>query len=252
MLQKAKLLDPRRLALPPIMDSVNIPVCQLLDRVFELPSKRETIFIADDGDQAIEARNILESAGYCTTLNNEYRFGQDDQKRLWSPNAFLESTIDQIPPRRALDIACGSGRDAVYLASRGFKVHAIDHLPDAIELGRKLAASYLEVDTNIEWIIGDVKSVLPCGPFDLITCFFFLDRTILLQLSELLATHGQIVIETFTSVNREVLGKPRSANYALEIGELENIFQSLEILEHDEDWHQDRHTCRFRARKLAQ
>jgi len=66
--------------------------------------------------------------------------------RLWKPNGLLvESVVELealVPVQRCLDLGCGSGRDAVYLALRGWDVIAVDRLPRALAKARALAMEY--------------------------------------------------------------------------------------------------------------
>ena len=54
---------------------------------------------------------------------------------VWStgPNQFVERELQELPPGRALDLACGEGRNARWLAKRGWQVTAVDFSPVAIE-----------------------------------------------------------------------------------------------------------------------
>ena len=61
-----------------------------------------------------------------------------------------------LPPGRALDVGCGSGRDAVYLAKRGWQVTAVDLVDAAIARARQRAA---QEGVDVEWIIGDVTNL---------------------------------------------------------------------------------------------
>ncbi len=63
---------------------------------------------------------------------------------LWSAPPWLVDHADLLPPPSAgpvLDLACGSGRAAVWMAARGYQVTGIDWQPEALEFGRQLAAS---------------------------------------------------------------------------------------------------------------
>jgi SAM-dependent methyltransferase len=64
------------------------------------------------------------------------------------------------PPGRALDIGCGSGRDAVYLAKRGWQVTGLDFAPEGLEKAKQRAA---EQGANIEWVQGDVGKLGQLG-----------------------------------------------------------------------------------------
>jgi SAM-dependent methyltransferase len=73
---------------------------------------------------------------------------------VWSagPNQFVEQELAGLAPGRALDLACGEGRNARWLAEQGWHVTAMDFSPVAIETGRRLTA---ELDGRIEWVVGD-------------------------------------------------------------------------------------------------
>ena len=84
-----------------------------------------------------------------------YRLGfapweRRDVAESWRP--MLEGP-DAPPPGRALDVGCGSGRDAVHLAKRGWRVTAVDFVDQALDQARKRAA---EEGVEVEWIRGDV------------------------------------------------------------------------------------------------
>jgi SAM-dependent methyltransferase len=73
-----------------------------------------------------------------------------DVPETWQP---LLDGPDAPPPGRALDVGCGSGRDAVHLAKRGWRVTAVDFVDKALDRARKRAA---EEGVEVEWIRGDV------------------------------------------------------------------------------------------------
>ena len=80
---------------------------------------------------------------------------------IWSagPNQFVEAELGDLPPGRALDLAGGEGRNARWLASRGWEVTAMDFSPVAIEKGRRLSK---EAGDKVEWAVGDaLTAVLP-------------------------------------------------------------------------------------------
>ncbi len=87
---------------------------------------------------------------------------------IWSgePNRFLRAEVEGMAPGRALDMGCGEGRNAVWLAGRGWSVTAYDFSTVALAKGRRLAgASGVEVD----WVLGDVTTYEPApGSADLV------------------------------------------------------------------------------------
>ena len=69
------------------------------------------------------------------------RYGATDLVWGAEPNRFVEEALRDVEPRgRALDVACGEGRNAIWLAERGWRTTAVDFSGVAIERGRKLAA----------------------------------------------------------------------------------------------------------------
>ncbi len=68
-----------------------------------------------------------------------------------------------LPPGRALDVGCGTGRDAVYLAKRGWQVTAVDIIDKAIAKARQRAA---HEDVEVQWVAGNVTALggLGLGP----------------------------------------------------------------------------------------
>lgn len=91
------------------------------------------------------------------------------QELLWGaePNRFVAEELRDVPPRgRALDLACGEGRNAIWLATLGWTVTAVDFSTVAIERARRLAA---EQHVDVEWIEADVtRFVPPDGAFQLV------------------------------------------------------------------------------------
>lgn len=78
---------------------------------------------------------------------------------VWSvaPNQFVEAECADLPPGRAVDLAAGEGRNAIWLASRGWQVTAVDYSAVALEKGRKLAAT-ASLPGAVEWVVGDVTT----------------------------------------------------------------------------------------------
>jgi SAM-dependent methyltransferase len=82
------------------------------------------------------------------------------------PSSILVSELAPVSPGRALDLACGGGRNAVWLAENGWTVTGVDFSRAALALARKLAG---ERDVGVEWIEDDVRTYEPePGAFDLV------------------------------------------------------------------------------------
>lgn len=91
--------------------------------------------------------------------------------RVWSgrANHWLPECAGPLHPGSALDLACGEGADAVWLAERGWHVTAVDFAPAALTRGAGAAA---ERGVDIEWVEADVTSWRPQRRYDLVTMHF--------------------------------------------------------------------------------
>lgn len=82
------------------------------------------------------------------------------------PNRFVAAELGDLPPGRALDVACGEGRNAIWLASRGWQATGVDFSAAGIERARRLAAEAGVADRT-EFVVGDVvNDSLPGAPYD--------------------------------------------------------------------------------------
>ena len=74
---------------------------------------------------------------------------------LWSaePNRLFAAEVGGLPPGRALDLACGEGRNAVWLAERGWRVTAVDFSDVALAKAARLAESR---GVDVDWVVADV------------------------------------------------------------------------------------------------
>ena len=244
------LLDPRANPEPRIAASVNIPANELENRVYELPPPGSTIRVADTGSEANLAIAKLERLNRTAIKEQSFKEGPSAGYRLWRPNPLIDCYVNEIKPGRALDIGCGSGRDAVELAGLGWSVTAIDHLPDALNMGRALASRYhLTIDFN-QLNVG--SDHIPEGPFDLVTMFMFLNRQALQQAVKQLNVNGCLMLECYSKVNAINFNKPASKNLYLATNEVLDLFPEFEMIHHSEDWRTpSKHTVRFVGRKVA-
>jgi SAM-dependent methyltransferase len=90
---------------------------------------------------------------------------------VWSagPNALFAELVAPWPPGRALDVACGEGRTAVWLASRGWSVRAVDFSPVGIDKGRRRAA---EEGVTVDWQVLDVVGADLGSGYDLVAVLY--------------------------------------------------------------------------------
>jgi SAM-dependent methyltransferase len=86
------------------------------------------------------------------------------------PNRFLVAEVAELSPGRALDLACGSGRNAVWLAARGWQVTGVDFSDVALEQARALA---VEREVEVEWLEGDLLEWEPADrAYDLVVVLY--------------------------------------------------------------------------------
>ena len=86
------------------------------------------------------------------------------------PNRFLVAEAADLPPGRALDVACGAGRNALWLAQHGWRVTAVDFSDVALAMARDLAAA---CGVEVEWIEADVATwTPPARAYDLVSVLY--------------------------------------------------------------------------------
>jgi SAM-dependent methyltransferase len=97
-----------------------------------------------------------------------------DADRIWSGrvNQTLAALTSELPPGRALDLGCGEGADAIWLASRGWQVTGVDISATALARAAEAAAD-AGVDGRIEWVGHDLASWGADGMYDLVSASFF-------------------------------------------------------------------------------
>lgn len=78
---------------------------------------------------------------------------------VWSaePNRFVAEVCADLPPGRALDLAAGEGRNAIWLAQRGWTVTAADFSQVGLDKGRRLA-SHVAVEDRVAWVVADATT----------------------------------------------------------------------------------------------
>jgi len=91
---------------------------------------------------------------------------------VWTaePNRFLVAETDVLAPGRVIDLACGEGRNAVWLAQRGWQAVGVDFSQVGLQKARELAAAR---DVSVEWVAADLLQYRPDPrAFDLVLIFY--------------------------------------------------------------------------------
>jgi SAM-dependent methyltransferase len=164
-------------------------------------------------------------------------------------SSWLLSNIDLIPRAgRALDVACGRGRHALFLAARGWTVRALDRDGRSIDTLRSVAARRgLAVQADlVDLEAGEVD--LGREAYDLIVVVHYLHRPLFPALLRALASGGYLVYETFT-VDQARRGRPSNPDFLLRHGELRERLASLAILRERDGTFEGRDVASVVARK---
>ena len=145
------------------------------------------------------------------------------------PAALLVENLSLLPKGgKALDIAMGTGRNALYLASLGFRVTGVDLSAVAVDKCREKAE---RLGLPIEALVADLeRSPLPSNEYDLIVNFYYLQRSLTAQIVAALRTGGVLVFESFTIDQLQFGWGPKSPDHLLHPGELQELFAGLETL----------------------
>jgi len=149
----------------------------------------------------------------------------------------------------ALDVACGRGRHALWLAEQGLRVSAVDRdgvaLRDLLEEARSRGLS--TIDAAVVDLEGGGR-VLPVEAFDVIVAVHYLHRPLFPQLVDALRPGGVLVYETFTTA-QAARGKPTNPDFLLRPGELLQLIRPLAVLASREGEFDGRDVASVVARK---
>jgi SAM-dependent methyltransferase len=164
-----------------------------------------------------------------------------------NPPDWLAQFADDLPrDGRALDVAAGTGRVALWLARAGLEVTAVDVSPVGLE---QLADAARSERLHVETVATDLeKAPLPQGLWNVVTCFAYLQRDLFPAMRDLLAPGGILISEISTIRNLERHERP-PAGYLLEENELLSLIAPLTVLYYREAWIDDRAVARVIARK---
>jgi len=155
------------------------------------------------------------------------RFAKEEYFMGKDPIPFLATHVHLLPKGKVVDLAMGEGRNAVYLAGKGFQVLGLDISPKGLEKAQKLAA---EKKVTIETNAVDLEQYqLEREAFDVVLVSYYLQRDLVPQIKAALKSGGMVVIETY---NLDYLKyNPRfRREWALEKNELLDWFKDYKIL----------------------
>lgn len=162
------------------------------------------------------------------------------------PCEWLNENSGLLPGKgRALDIACGEGRNAVFAASLGYDVLGIDISDMGLKNARQLAG---EKKLHINTLATDLDDFeFEENAFDLVLCFYFLDRKLFPCVRKSLKPGGWVVYETFSEDHLKYTGFKKE--WVLGANELLKEFQGFHVLRYREVDLEDKGFASLVARK---
>jgi len=241
--------------------AVRLEVQDLLLRPYLLPPRARALVLVGGGAALLApVVRALHAAGHAQVVHLPEESWQEHlppengpptRTHLWEPSPALVRALAahgaMLAGRRAFDLACGSGRNAVYLALQGFEVTAIDRLPDALEKAADLARRSGVALHTLELDLEPPGALAGLGA-DLVVVVRYLERALFATLERVVVPGGLLVYETFTEA-QAALGHPRNPRFLLRAGELRRGFPDLETLEYEEGFLDGAHVARLVARR---
>ncbi|MBI5485514.1 MAG: class I SAM-dependent methyltransferase [Deltaproteobacteria bacterium] len=181
------------------------------------------------------------------------RFASEDSFLGTRPSPFLSREIDRIkllaPGARALDIACGEGRNSVFLAQNGFQVTGLDISDVGLSKGVKRAEA---AGVQVDFKQVNLDGYCLAETYDLILNFNFLLRSLIPAELQALAPGGLLLFDTI--LESPQLLASHNPDYFLRKGELVRIFEAYpgDILFAEESFSGDMPTARVLFRKSTE
>tara|TARA_A100000164_G_scaffold141055_1_gene125403 strand:- start:422 stop:1000 length:579 start_codon:yes stop_codon:yes gene_type:complete len=159
----------------------------------------------------------------------DQRYREGAYSRRDYPSEFLKQRLSQSKPGKALDLACGAGRNSIFLAQNGFCVDAVDVSSVGLERARE-RAELLGVSVN--WLNQDLLDQwkLPSERYSLIIMFRFVALDLLPVLPEILEVGGSLIIEEHLQWRDEIVTGPTNEKFRVAPGELTRITDGLKVL----------------------
>ena len=162
--------------------------------------------------------------------NERYRDGAYHGRT--HPSAFLEECAPALPtPGHALDLACGTGRNAIYLADLGFAVDAVDISTEALAIGQARASAL-----PIRWLEHDLDSGFSHDvSYDVIVNVRFVNLPLLESLLPSLRPNGVLIVEQHLATSRDDVIGPKNPAFRVAPGELAGLASALTVERVEED-----------------
>lgn len=155
----------------------------------------------------------------------------DDSYRKNNPVDMIVDWLPKIPVGKALDVACGAGRNALFLGHAGFAVDAIDISPVGLDRARQQAA---DEGLEINWIEHDLDQAFDFDrDYQLILVMWFVNLDLVERLCRSLAPGGFLLSQEHLVSDEPVIG-PRGSDFRVAPGALRDAAAGLQLLLYEE------------------
>jgi tellurite methyltransferase len=175
---------------------------------------------------------------FCQTvimLSSKDKWNQrwhEKASRPVAPDPWLLRAMPFFSPGSVLDIACGRGRNSLYLAENGFTVTGVDISDQGLQFLEQEGAKRRLTLKLLQWDL-ETAVMLPQGPFDVILKFFYLQRSLLPIIKDTLRPGGVVVLRSFSEAG-STKDEPGNPDFILNPGELLDIFSGWDTLLYEE------------------
>ena len=251
------LRDARAYAASRPAGAVRLTPAEVATRAYLLPPRVRPLLLVGSTPDAIAPllellrraeRNVRHLPGESWRDELAVETGPPTRTRLWEESAWVRHALQTYRlSGGALDLACGAGRNAVYLAMQGLRVTGIDRLAEALEnaqdlarrSGVRIATRQADLEAPGAWTI---------EPADVVIVVRYLERSRFADIEAAVRPDGWLVYETFTRA-QAALGHPRNPRFMLDARELAGAFPHLETVEYAEGCFDGAHLARLIARR---
>ena len=160
----------------------------------------------------------------------DQRYAEDSYQKN-NPVTLLQDWLPKFPAGKALDVACGIGRNAILLAGAGFQVDAIDISPEGLKQAKQTAKSQ---GLNINWVEHDFDQPYPFDTdYDLIVVMWYVNLPLITRLCDCLVPGGYLLCQEHLVTNQAVIG-PRNSGFRVLPGQLREAVSGLNVLLYEE------------------
>ncbi len=255
---KAALLDCRPFAeycAGHRVGACSLPAPELFARMHELPQRNRVLQLCGNPNDLQQASTYLHDRGY--TVAEQIIWSPALRQQLaavgeletgthsvsfWQPTPLWRRFVEDIAPTQAiaagrgLDIACGAGRDLIYLAQQGWQMTGIDRSADSLQRVTGLAQ---QANVAVKTLQRDLEPAEGADPladfadnsFDLISVGRYLHRPLFPVMRRLLRPGGILLYQTFMlGCEQTAIGRPRNPAFLLRPAELKTEFSTADIL----------------------